>query len=435
MIKQQRRFLDLGQSLVEVALFLPVFLILLGGVVEMGQMLITNNRVNTVTNTSARYGSEGGDDEGMVIVALNTITQTLPMDTDRWDIWTIRGIVNAEGTAIIEESWAFVHEYGDGNTNAFATINEVDVRQAVLDDLQRNADGEIDAGSQNRAKDIQFVGTLAIFDAESILGLNIALEDWYSVQALTVMRTYPATPNTNGCDGFPIAVEESGNRSLGTSAVPFPYPSGSGAGSVYPEAPHRMQLESSYPNGATELQKVRVFFPANYAEVPLRDAQPGYVYKIQDGSGSGSFGWLQWNEDPPSNSLPNSIAWPGNSRDYTLGPGDRFAGYQEPGDPNDRSLHIGDRVLTSTGSQNSNAVRDSLIEHMELGRTLRVLVWKDEAGGSGGTGQNGWYKITGFMVVRLHGFKLSQSQGDSWILAEFISWDDSCGQVNELPGQ
>lgn len=434
MIKQQRRFSDLGQSLVEVALFLPVFLILLGGVVELGQMLITNNRVNTVTNTAARYGSEGGDDEGMVIVALNTITQTLPIDSERWDIWTIRGIVNPQGTQIIPESWAFTHVYGEGNTKAFNSIVAGDVQQAVLNDLQRNASGDIDAGSQNRAKDIQFVGTLAIFDAESILGLNVALDDWYSVQALTVMRTYPATPNTNGCDGFPIAVEETGNRSLGTNALPFPYPDN--AGSVYPQSPHRMQLASSYPTGATELQKVRTFFPANYADVPLRDAQQGYVYKIQNGSGSGSFGWLEWNENPPNNALENSLGWPGNSRDYTLGPGGRFAGYQEPGDPNDRSLHIGDRVLTRTGSVNSNGVRDQLIEHMQRGRTLRVLTWKEGVVGvdHGGTGQNAWYRITGFMVVRLHGFKLSQS-GGSWILGEFISWDDSCGQVNNLPGQ
>ncbi|MDA0242655.1 MAG: TadE/TadG family type IV pilus assembly protein [Chloroflexi bacterium] len=424
MIKQQRRFLDLGQSLVEVALFLPVFLILLGGVVEMGQMLITNNRVNTVTNTSARYGSEGGDDEGMVIVALNTITQTLPMDTDRWDIWTIRGIVNAEGTAIIEESWAFVHKYGDGNTNAFATINEVDVRQAVLDDLQRNADGEIDAGSQNRAKDIQFVGTLAIFDAESILGLNIALEDWYSVQALTVMRTYPATPNTNGCDGFPIAVEETDNRSLGAEGLPFPFPM-SGGGNYYPSTLSQQPSLSD--------------FPSNVPNVPLRSAQQGYVYKIQQGAGSGGFGWLQWNDDPPENALLQSLTWPGNSRDYTLENGTKFRGYQEPGDPNDRSMHIGDRIAADTGTVNSNPIRTVLQGHISGERTLRVLVWKRGVEGVdyGGTGNNQWYLITGFMIVRLHGYSLPPGNGGegSWILAEFIRWDDSCGQVNELPGQ
>ncbi len=314
MIKQQRRFLDLGQSLVEVALFLPVFLILLGGVVEMGQMLITNNRVNTVTNTSARYGSEGGDDEGMVIVALNTITQTLPMDTDRWDIWTIRGIVNAEGTAIIEESWAFEHEYGDGNTNAFATINEGDVRQAVLDDLQRNADGEIDAGSQNRAKDIQFVGTLAIFDAESILGLNIALEDWYSVQALTVMRTYPATPNTNGCDGFPIAVEETGNRSLGADGLPFPYPD-SGGRNDYP-LPHRMQL-SQQPS-QLNCRKWRPF-SEQFAECAFARCPTGVCLQNPTmGMGRVRLAGYSGMMTRPDNALLQSIAWPGNRRDYTL---------------------------------------------------------------------------------------------------------------------
>lgn len=410
-------FAQRGQSLVEVALFLPLFLILVGGVVEVGQMLITNNRVNTVANTAARFAADGGDNAGMAVVALNTITQTLPIDTALWDIWAIRGIVNEQGTNIIPESWEFTPIYGEGNTTDFATINEGDVQTAVLNDLQRNAAGEIDAGSQTRAKDIQFVGTLVLFDAESILGLNIVLQDFYTVQAMTVMRTYPSSPNTNGCSGFPIAVEESNNRSLGTgSAIPFPFPDNQ----AYPASPNQPKITD---------------FPANVPDVPLREARPGYVYKIQQGFGTGAFGWLSWNENPPPNAIDTSLTWPGNSMDYTPLPGGRVAGYIENGDPSDRAMHIGDRVTSRTGAVNSNAVHTALEDSIDNARTLRLIVWKNEDGGYGNQGSNGWYRITGFIVMRLHGYKLSQSGEGSWILAEFISWDDSCGQVNALPGQ
>ena len=61
---------------------------------------------------------------------------------------------------------------------------------------------------------------------------------------------------------------------------------------------------------------------------------------------------------------------------------------------------------------------------------MRFLVY--DPGTSTGNGVNARYLISGFVVLRLHGYRLQGN--DSWILAEFISWDDSCGQVTNLPG-
>ncbi len=402
-----------GQSLVELALFLPLVLMLIAGVSEIGQMLLTTNRVQSAVRSATRFGSNGGENAGMVIVGLNTVTQTLPLDSDRWDMWIIRGLTNNTGTGI--NDWEFSHAYGDSNTQRFAEVDEAALRAEVLAALQQ------DYGQQGAAN-IQFVGSYALFDAESILGFEQFLTDVYSVQALNVMRAFPTSVATNGCSAFPIGVEES-KRSLGEEGNPFP----TFSNQTFPQAG---------PNAPTLAQ-----FPNHQIGIPLRDAQEGYVYHIQDGSGSGGMGWLVWNEyiNSSANVLAANLTWPGRSNDYHTvvngSPGNSgfphiVYGFIENGDPTDTSLHIGDRVSQHTGSVVSSEVRNILEGHIARGRTLRFVVWRE--GLTGGTGNNGWYEVVGFVVMRLHGYSLSQSGGGSWILAEFIRWDDSCGQVNAL---
>ncbi|MFQ5435775.1 MAG: hypothetical protein ACE5FD_12935, partial [Anaerolineae bacterium] len=168
-------------------------------------------------------------------------------------------------------------------------------------------------------------------------------------------------------------------------------------------------------------------FPNHMTDVPLIDAKEGYIYKVQNGFGSGNFGWLVWNTviSANANTLADSLTWPGDSGDYTPGPGGIFTGYQEPGDPTDRELNIGDWVAGSTGSINSNGARTVFNGHITNKRQLRLIVWDTT---NGQTGVNGWYKVKGFAIFRMLGYSLSQNQG-SWILAEFIRWDDSCGQT------
>ncbi len=139
-----------------------------------------------------------------------------------------------------------------------------------------------------------------------------------------------------------------------------------------------------------------------------------------------------------ANTLGNSLSWPGDSTNYNpcSGPGCNqggvvdgsgfdhpVKGYIEPGDPTDQSLHIDDWVAGSTGTVSSSDVNTMLRGHIDLDRTLRVIVWKAPATG---TGNNLRYQISGFAIVRLIGYHLQQD----WILAEFIRWDNSCGQVN-----
>jgi len=416
-----------GQSLVEVALFFPIFLVILAGVVEVSHLVITQNRVTNAARSSTRFAANGGEDAGMVNVTLNTVTQTLEVSDDVWDIWSIRGTLNDGGTGF--DDWTFTHIYGITNTSQAPNVNETALQQQVIDELQVDHLGQTSA---DIAGGLRIVGTYAIHDVESILGLDTIpdLVGFNSIRALSVMRvTGLNLEQTNGCDGFPIAVHE-GIRSVtppGQGSNPFPNAGDFTYPTTNPPPPYPPTYQS---------------FTNHVADIPLSDAREGYVYKVQNGFGAGNFGWLVWNEgiNASAQTLNDSLSWPGNATDYNdhndggqALPGFNHVvrGYVEPGDPTDTSLHIGDWVSANTGSINANDVQAALNESVDRNqnRALRLMVWDD----SQAQGNNGRYRISGFAIFRLLGHSLSQGQGGSWILAEFVRWDNSCGQVSAAP--
>ncbi len=393
---------QMGQSLVEVALFLPIFVILLAGIVEISQLVITQNRVSNAARVTTRFGSNGGEDSGMTTVMLNSITQTLSTDEARWDMWAIRGVVATDGNSFSD--WSFDHIFGISQTVLYSDVNETAVQQAVLQQLQTDNNG---ATSSAIAGDLRIVGAYILHDVDSILGLDAfpALAQVSSVRALNVMRiTGLNREQTNGCDAFPIAVNEDIRSVTAPGTGSSPYPDTSAFD--YPAAPPTYNQ-----------------FTNHVSDIPLPNAREGYLYLLKEGApGVGNFGWLRWNTNPGSNGagvLANSLTWPGDSSDYPDN------GYYEPGDPTDTAMNIGDWVAGSTGNVNSNGVRPQLEQHVDKSRTLRLIVWNTT---NGQTGQNLWYQIRGFAIFRLHGYRNNSGQGGPWILAEFIRWDDSCGQ-------
>ncbi|MCB8942808.1 MAG: pilus assembly protein [Ardenticatenaceae bacterium] len=419
-----------GQSLVEVALFFPIFLIILAGVVEVSHLAITQNRVSNAARASTRYSSQGGDDEAIPIIALNSVTATLDLSEGVWDMWSIRGKLtpanqNGNGGGQCCEEWEFTHVYGIGHTKAYTDVDEDEIKQEVVSELQ--------LGDASKAAGLEFVGTYLVHDIESILGLQAipALIGFNSVKGLNVMRVFSTEfDETGGCDGFPIAVEE-------------------GIRSVYPPL---SQLPNNNPNPfpapndfhSSSPKPTYTQFYRNVPDIPLEDAHEGYIYKVQNGTGSGSFGWLVWNNgiNASSNTLADSLDWPGNARDYANhGDGGQQAtplynhvvrGYVNPLDTSDLGMNIGDWVTVETGSVNSNGVRSTINDHITKNRYLRLIVWGYDPGSnppSPHTNQgNEYFKLKGFAVFRLLGHNLSQGSGSSWILAEFIRWDTSCGQ-------
>lgn len=236
--------------------------------------------------------------------------------------------------------------------------------------------------------------------------------DTYLWQITNLTEPPPNNDPGVGCSAFPIAIHE-GNRSVtppGQGANPFP---------------DEGDFDGNYdPPAYTD-------FINHVPDAPLLEAQPGYVYRVWNGFGNGNFGWLRWNTGLTANdvNLAASLSWPGNSLDYTDNgaqgspvPGSGYGwpvyGYIDPGDPTDQEMHIQDWVAANTGVGNAAVVRDTLDEHINLGRTLRLLVW-DVADGINS------YHTFRFALFKIHGYNLSQG----WLLLEFIGRDESCGQL------
>ena len=223
-------------------------------------------------------------------------------------------------------------------------------------------------------------------------------------------------PPTNGCQAFPIAIDNA-VRSVGGEGNPFPI----GSGISYPP-PDQFPTPSD--------------FPYHVADIPLADAQPGYVYHLYRGSdpSTSEFQWVNWNEwnSQSNNILADNLTWPGRSGDYhTVLPGNpppgwphNVYGFIENGDPTDIEMHIGDRLTLLSGAVSSNDVRVASRDHIDYQRTLRLPITQQDLGG--GSGSNGWLEIVGFAIFRIHAYELSFN---NWLLVEFIGWDETCGQL------
>ena len=276
-VHQHKILSERGQSLVEVALFFPIFIILLAGLVEVSQLLVTQNRVSSAARASTRFSSNGGQDEGMVTVLMNNVTQTLETDESVWDIWSIRATVDDEGDGFdgANGQWTFTQIYGISNTVGSSSLDPTAIQARVLDEIRRDEfDNQATVGGVGIAAGLQIVGTYVIHDVDSILGLDAMsqLAGFSSLEALSIMRITTNSQNvTNGCSAFPIAVHE-GARSVsapGTGSNPYP-----NAG------------DFAYPNNPPTYQS----FVNHDADVPLLSAQEGDVFKVQNGFGQGNFG-------------------------------------------------------------------------------------------------------------------------------------------------
>ena len=113
-----------GQSMVEIALFLPIFLVIIAGLVEMSTILVTQNALHNATRVGTRFGSNGGQDEGMALSVQNAVTDVLNLETGYWDMWSIRGKVNKAGNGF--EDWEFHHIFGDQQTQVFTDVVEAE---------------------------------------------------------------------------------------------------------------------------------------------------------------------------------------------------------------------------------------------------------------------------------------------------------------------
>ena len=418
-----------GQSLVEIAMFLPIFLVIIAGMVEISQLVVNQNIVTDAARASTRFGANGGEDAGMVSIILNSVpTPTINLSEEVWDIWTIRATINGDSSGF--DRWDFTHVYGVTQTVDAQTINPIAIQQNILDELQIDHEGNTLAGI---ADSLEIIGTYIIYDVESILGLDAVpqLSGLHSITELNVTRVNGLNiTQSNGCTAFPLAIS-------------------SGIRSVYVDGginTFRNSGEFEYPSMATNYYTAFVNNPDTPTD--YSSASEGTMFEVSLGfpisadHGLGKFGWLKWNipvGGGDDNILSNSLTWPGDSADYTahgdLGdpgsqehfPGVVIRGYVKPGDTTDISLHTGDWIQPS--SAQLPAIETAVQANIDAGRELRMVVWPNPD--TNPPGVFGTYMIQEFAVFKIHGY--GNSSGAEWLLLEFIRKDNSCGQQS-APG-
>ncbi|MFW5941255.1 MAG: TadE/TadG family type IV pilus assembly protein [Chloroflexota bacterium] len=421
-----------GQSLVETALFLPILIILLGGLVEVSNLLVTQNRVATAARAGTGFAAANyrGDDwndtdtwpVAMANAAKNNVTDTLDLDEERWDIYVVKATLNPDGSEFTE--WNDEHAYGTG---AVVTEDEWNDREQEMQNAVIDALSDSELG-------LEIVATLAFHDRQSLLGLNaFNFGPLTEVRGVSVMRV-DEQPAYAGCAVLPISVAL--NQ---FSAYPSNWPVGESYDGAHPDDPadesQIFPTNVTYPGdlvyvnepGAAPDRLNTDTFTRNIPGVPLLEADEGYLYWARQSEGSGSFGWLRWTGPGSARNLGESLAFPGDFHEkYPGGDADMDridSGPDDVSGDGDGILEVGEWVQTSTGEIASNHVRPVIRDYVEKQQPVTLLVYDIT---NGQTGQNRTYRVAGFVEVVLQGYVTSGSPSERGIIFEFVRFANEC---------
>jgi hypothetical protein len=443
-----------GQGLVELAIIILFLMLLVVGTIEVGNLLNTQNKVSTASRSATVYGAArfSGDDftvnndwaMEMANVAVQNVANTLVADPSTWDVWSIKLTTNDDGTGFSQ--WIAVHSYGNHNVVDVTEWSALE-QQIQLDILEKLKEDGADASN------LEAVSVVDFHERERILGISFIFPDnTVRLRGLTVARVdrppivttclimpiairvdqysyYPSNyvgPSISGYRGDPIDQPDARKRNI-WSPNEFAFPQSSD------DWDYILPGDEIYtvPN-PTVFEQPNNFFD-NVPGVPLLYAQKGYIYEarthVEDGDSS-AFGWLDWNSPPDSASnLADGLSYPNGNY---LDPDDGYVGSPMDMDiangrgDGDGTLEVGEWVQVSTGniSSGEGQIRD-LIDN---GRPVRIIVYDLEEGG----GSNRIFRVAGFVLVRMVGYKFGGQQETRKVGVEFIRWEDSCsGQLEE----
>lgn len=493
--KMEKMVVETGQSLVETALAIPILIILLVGIVELSNVLNTQNKITTASRNAADFGAANYDRDNFATttapamgqVALNTVTETLIMDTNRWDIWSIRARTNEDGTAFS----VFTHTKVFGNESVL-TVDEWNARvPKVQSDMLAALRSVCDGGDTcDDAADIEVVASVPWYAPDPILGLPL-LEflDLARQRGLTVMRV-GESPEVAICPLLPIAIRldqwslypsDWYDPKTDTMAPPLihqypghdvqPFPPKDRKIWEYPTCdkinPTSCQQKDgppipSYTNGSLDPMSIappmtlqyldtdETEWPLNIPGTPLGEAlnmkgRVGYIYWAREQVGDpGNFGWLSWDGSNDANKLKDSLAPPAgdfmryypDSRadegDLTNLPPGEISGN------GDGWLDIGEWVEGAPGNMDSAGkqglqqwIHDQTIQNaINKGHGVPLIVF-DQTNNDTGSKVN--YRVAAFVIARILGYSFGGSTGNSsnlyggkWIVFELIGPAGPC---------
>ena len=464
--------------------FLPIFIFIIAGVVEVSNLLNTQNKIQTSSRIAAGYGAANFDRDdwagtagAMGNVALNTVTETLPIDENLWDLWSVRALVNDTG----DDFAVFSATHVFGNESVVSASEWITIEAQVKSDML----AELQSTGIDTAIDLEVVASVPFFNTDTILGMPIW--QWTGFQrqrGLTVMRVGSKAPNT-GCPILPIAVRLEqfslypsnwwidegaglkGPKLNGEEWDPVSlFPEGTGPTAwAYPNPPLVYTNSLTVTANANESNANAFFFPPGLSRferndpgIPLWNCLnnsrcAGNIFWSREQGASGNFGWLSWDGDQAAQRLKESLnpehigsdgrrtagdfleRYPDSEADEGFLDLTPFAGVS--GDTDDKlepdkkvepygAIPEGEWIAGSTGNVAST---EPFIRH-----------WVDQ-GGAGGPlpvtiivfdttntlpGGNSNYHVVGFITVNLLGYSFQGNNDDKWIVFEYLEWGSPC---------
>lgn len=417
-----------GQSLVEVAIFLPILVFILVGIVEVGNLMNTQNRVTTASREGAGYGATNIDPNDPQIISntlnfmgqvvRNTVTETLDLSPELWDIWSIYAQTEITGTSLVTFT-VFTDTHVYGNHNVVSTAEWTTLVQDVQEDIRQAITDECTVNPTDCTGNVKVVASVPFYNLDTILGIPIwQWTGFRTVRGLTVMRIGERALNT-GCPLIPIAVHleqyslypSDWTCGYGDDPIPpcdditlwrGPWNAGTSWFNLDPvyKFPTNFDSTPTPPPYMNNITNTLVLSTTNYKDnvpgVPLQMAQgsSGNIYTATLGTGPGSFGFITWDGSPSSLAYPGDFRnrYPGSSSDLNDGDGNGI-------------LEIGELV------QDASPI--SLVGFQAyIDNELRpaIIIYDNKIGAK--------YQVYGFANIEILGF----NSGEDWILFRIVQW-------------
>jgi hypothetical protein len=305
--------------LVELVIALPILLLILLGMAELGATFYSYQIVVNAAREGARYGAKSLHIPDQNIAAWTRQSGgRLPITVD---VGGMPGLDGEKATIFVtrlrkvysEEAYAYevIETYQEGGGRSSVLTDEWFATQA-----DKSADLDWPSGVPNQAMDL--IAVEMMYDHPQLTGffdVGDIIPNPVPLHSLTVMRV--GGSRIPSCDAYPIGVKEDILDDLGSG-----------------------------------------------------DTWTGDIY---EGGGTGDFGWLRWPEAGGGDAdyLADMLTDSSTSR----------RDFDNAVDPDDHWLNTGDCVHANTGLSNCSAMRDALEEL--VGQKIRLPVWDYYHDGSG----------------------------------------------------
>ena len=200
-----------GQSLVEFTLALPMLLLIVAGVLEVGNVLTQYLRLNQVVREGARFGAAGGTNDGILSIVQDSAAGGLLVDDDHMSAWVVRPVVETGAPWIWESGsttdWGVTTDCLMGDDCASIPLTPAE----ALTNLQNGS-------ASTNLDGTRIVIVVVRYEVETLLNLPFfqapgQAGDRIPINAVTYMTQEvdqaTVTMLSGGCSAYPIGIDVS----------------------------------------------------------------------------------------------------------------------------------------------------------------------------------------------------------------------------------